>query len=1095
MIDTENIESVSGLAAMQKGMFFSYAVDTGSDAYVEQFDFTGTGDVDADRLREALVATSRHYSVLRTVFSFERTDDPYQLVLKEWPPRFEVIDHRDREDAAQAVEEFKAADRARGFDLGADVLLRAALLRTGDGHWHLVVTFHHIILDGWSLAPLFQTWFGYYDELVRTGSLTQRYEDRPYSDYVSWYEDRHDEDEARRFWTEALDGYERPASLPRDRRGAPSSVPERSADYVDATHRFELPRHLHDGLVSLARRLSVTPNSVFQTVWGVVLQKFTYTDDVVFGSVVSGRNADMDGIEEMLGLFTNTRPVRVTAGEDTGFADLCRAVHADSLRASGHEHFPLHEVQSLSPLRNALLNHVIAFENYPLSERLRDFGAGEDGGPRLHGVEVFERTDYDFNIVVTPGARLGVAFLYNAAVHSDGLMETLERCLVAVLSAVVRDADVRVRDIGMWEPEPRVSEPAPTGAGRIPIDSSLVEVFGEVVRTHADRTAMVWRGTEYTYRTLDRWSDAVARTLIDRGVGGGTGIGVLADRRPELVVALLAILKTGNHYVPVDVKDAPVRIETVLADAGVRHLCTVADFTDLVPSSVEALLVEGPGEDTGRDAPEPPRISGEDRAYLMYTSGSTGVPKGCYITHRNVLRLFADQEFVDFREEQSILFVNSPAFDGSTLEVWGALLSGGTLVLPDDELDLLDADRFRDTIVRHGVRNVTIPTVLFNQHGDHDPKIFAPLRYLCVVGSALSVRHVAKVAQACPDVKLVNGYGPTENTVFSTTHTIRPEDLEGARVPIGRAIAHSTAHVLDNGLNPLPPGAVGELCVGGEGVSTGYHDRPDLNRERFVSLARIPGERLYRTGDLVRELPDGTLDCLGRMDDQVKVGGFRVELGEVENALCSVEGVKEAVVTTVELEHGTRLAGYYVADGELTPDRVQRELGTKVAGYMIPASVTRIEAVPINRNGKVDKEGLESSRLRAVADRARRDPGPAHGTERILHEIVADVLEVDSGDVDVERNFFDLGVTSLTLLAIRNRLRAKADRDLPLTLFFEFTSISALAEHLDSGSVAGPSVDEEPEDEPEQEQAVRTQLLMARMMDDSEGGVDDVRRD
>lgn len=1096
MVDTDNIESVSGLASMQKGMFFSYAVDTGSDAYVEQFDFTGTGEVDADLLRAALTATSRHYSVLRTVFSFERTDDPYQLVLKEWPPRLEAVDYRDRDDADLAVEEFKAADRARGFDLSGDVLLRAAVIWTGDDRWRLVVTFHHIILDGWSLAPLFQTWFGYYDELVRTGSLTQRYEARPYADYIAWYEDRHDEDEARRFWAEALEGYERPASLPRDRRGAPLSAPGRTADYVDATHRFELPQNLHDGLISLARRLAVTPNSVFQTVWGVVLQKFNHTDDVVFGSVVSGRNADMDGIEDMLGLFTNTQPVRVRAEEDTGFDDLCRAVHAAFSRASRHEHFPLHEVQSLSPLRNALLNHVIAFENYPLSEQLRDFGAGEGDGPRFHGVEVFERTSYDFNIVVTPGARLGVAFLYNAGVHSAGLMETLERCLVGVLASVVEEAGIRVKDIGLWEPEPHTAVPVPTGPSSIPLDSSLVEVFQDVVRTHADRTAMVWRGTEYTYRELDRWSDALARGLVDRGVGRATGIGVLVDRRPELVVALLAILKTGNHYVPVDVKDAPARIETVLADAGVRHLCTVTDFTDRVPGSVETVVVEEPGADAGQDAPRAlPRVGNEDRAYLMYTSGSTGVPKGCVITHRNVLRLFADQEFVDFREEQTVLFVNSPAFDGSTLEVWGAILTGGTLVLPDDELDLLDADRFRDTVVRHGIRNVTIPTVLFNQHCDHDPKIFASLRYLCIVGSALSVRHVAAVAEACPEVKLINGYGPTENTVFSTTHTIRPQDLEGERIPIGRAVGHSTAYVLDKGLNPLPPGAIGELCVGGEGVSAGYHDRPELNREKFVSLARLPGERLYRTGDLVRGLPDGTLDCIGRMDDQVKVGGFRVELGEVENALRSVEGVEEAVVIAVERERGTQLAGYYVADEATTPDRVRQELGTKVAGYMIPASVTRIEAVPLNRNGKVDKEELARSRTPGRAERAHRDRGPVPDTERILHEVVADVLEADSGDVDVEKNFFDLGVTSLTLLAIRNRLRTKVGRDLPLTLFFEFTSISALAMHLDSATGTGPPTREEAADEPdgfEQEQVVRTQMLMTRMMDDSEGSVDNV---
>src|SRR5690625_3570287 len=279
MIDKDNVESISGLAAMQKGMFFSYSVDTESDAYVEQFDFTGAGTLDADLLRTALAALSRHYSVLRTIFSFRNTDDPYQVVLKEWSPPLDVLDLREAPDIDQAVSEFKAADRAAGFTLDKDVLIRATLIRIADQRWRLIITFHHIIVDGWSLGPLFGTLFGYYDELARTGAIQQRHEAHPYREYIGWSARQHTQD-ARQHWAGVLDGYDRPAALPTDRR---------AEGYHGATHSFTLPEDLHAGLKRFVQQEQVTSSAVFQAAWAVVLQKFTYTDDVVFGSVVSGR--------------------------------------------------------------------------------------------------------------------------------------------------------------------------------------------------------------------------------------------------------------------------------------------------------------------------------------------------------------------------------------------------------------------------------------------------------------------------------------------------------------------------------------------------------------------------------------------------------------------------------------------------------------------------------------------------------------------------------------------------------------------------------------------------------------------------------------
>ncbi|PSL55784.1 amino acid adenylation domain-containing protein [Saccharothrix carnea] len=1077
MVDKDNIESISGLAAMQKGMLFSHAVDTGSDAYVEQFDFVIAGEVDVEHLRTALAGVSRTYSVLRTIFSYRNTDEPYQIVLKDWAPALDVRDYRDRPELDRDVEEFKVADRAKGFDLSTDVLLRATLIRVGDRRWRLVFTFHHIILDGWSLGPLFGTMMGYYEELTTSGSFQPRHEVLPYRDYIAWYERQRGED-ARRYWAEVLDGYENEAVLPAD---------PRPGSYRGATHRFVLPAELHEGLKRFAQEAQVTQSAVFQAAWGVVLQKFNYADDVVFGSVVSGRGTELSGIGEAVGLFANTQPVRVTAGADQDFAGLCRDVQESYLRANAFEHYALHEIQGVTPLKNKLLNHVVAFENYPLSEQLQDFGGDEGDGLAFEGVEVFERTSYDLHIVVNPGAEFAITFAYNENHYAPGLIRELERCLVRVFTAAVDDPRVRVADIALGDGRAE-DAPAPQAAPSALLDSSVVDVFADVVASHGDKTALVWRGEEYSYAELDRWSDAVAWELKNRGVVPGTAVGVLADRRPELIAAILGLLKNGNFYVPIDTKDAKPRVEYVVADAGVEHLCTVPEYADKVPSSSRVLLVSRPAG----DVPPFPRLRNLNgaTAYLMYTSGSTGTPKGCRITHRNILRLVADQEFFDFHDRQVVMFTGSPAFDASTFEIWGTMLFGATLVLAD-ELDVLDGDLMRDTIKRNQVTAMWLTSPLFNQLCAYDPAIFDRLEHLLVGGSALSVQHLVKVRAACPNLRITNGYGPTENTTFSTTHEIRAEDLHRERIPIGRPLAHSSAHVLDRGLNVLPPGAIGELCVGGDGVSSGYHNRPDLDLAAFVTVPALPGHRLYRTGDLVRELPDGTFDYLGRADDQVKISGFRVELGEVESVLRSLDRIEDAAVICVEVDGEKSLRGYYVAREPIAPDAVRQAMLKKVAPYMVPAGLAQLDRIPLNKSGKVDRTRLAEIRPEPEAVRQAPDLGPVSDVVRILFDIIADLVPVET--IDVNRNFFDLGINSLNLLTINNRLRKVLDRNVPLVQLFQHTSIASLAAYLDStgsddeaGSQADESApdDTSAEQEEEEERAFSASALLLEIADE-----------
>lgn len=1023
MIDQDTIESISGLGAMQRGMVFDHALDPTSDAYVEQFDLRARGEVHPDALSDALLATSRHFSVLRTVFSFRNTDDPYQLVLGDLRPPLAVIDLVGHPDPDAALAEVKAGDRSRGFDLSGDPLLRCTVVRLAPGRTHLLLTFHHVILDGWSLGPLFMTLFSYYEEVRRTGTWRQGREDRPYLDYVAWCENQ-SAARAQQFWAGEIGDYVEPVGIPADLVGE---------GFEAADHTFTLGEALTARMNDVAVAHHLTASAVFLTAWGLVLQRFNYAEDAVFGAVVSGRGVDLAGIESMVGLFVNTQPVRVAAAADTSFVELARRVQADHHRATEHAWFPLHEVLRISPLRGALLDHVVAFENYPLAEQLQSFD--DDGGSLgFEGVEVYERTSYGVHVVVNPGRDLRVTFTYNALAYSRGLMEVLASSLVGILTAALASPLAPVRTLGVESDGPEPVGPEPRDVPEL--GRSLIGLFKDVVAAHGDRVALDWREDTLTYAELDAWSDVVAWRLRDMDPGTG-GVGLLVDSRPELVVGMLAILKTGRAYVPLDVRDAASRRAGVLADAGIGVVCTVTDLqgTDGLPS----VVLMDRTERSGRPFAWEQRDPGAD-AYLMYTSGSTGGPKGCFIPERGILRLVLDQDYLPFGPDRVFLQASSPAFDACTLEVWGALLHGGRLVLPEPG-EVLDPGALGTLIRSKGVNTLWLTAPLFNQVCDHAPQLLSSLDDLLVGGSALSVPHVARFVHACPHVRVTNGYGPTENTTFSTTHLVRPGDLTLPRIPIGRPLRHSTARVVGRDLRPVPPGALGELLLGGLGLSRGYHGRIELTASRFVQDPGS-GETWYRSGDLVRQGPTGELDYIGRIDDQVKVSGFRVELGEVEGVLRGVPGVRDGAVLAVDHAGVKRLRGYVLLVPGASLEGIRQELAAILPPYMVPSTLVQVDDMPLSRNGKIDRARLAAVEPPAVEPRSAAVPGMPGPVQAAVSEVLGRPA------VDVDANFFDLGLTSLDLLAVSNRLRAQLGRDVPITLLFQHTSVAALEGHL-----------------------------------------------
>lgn len=1087
MIRKEDIQDIYGLSPMQKSMLFHHALDPSSSAYTEQFDFEMRGHLEPERLQAALLRLSLRNEALRTVFSYRKTEQPRQVVLKSRPPEWTYRDLQDDPQPKRSLEAFKEADRSRGFDLSKEVLIRGALFRMGADQWNFILSFHHILMDGWSLGPLFRELFELYDSLALPDGLADDFPENQghvpaFRDYIQWLEQK-DESEARSYFRDYLDGYEQKAAVSGE-DGSSSNEYGKKDTYHHATHAFQVPEALADRMHQLARAREITPNAVFQAAWGVVLQKLNYTQDVVFGYVVSGRPPDLPGMETMKGLFINTLPLRIRAKEGDSFLSICEQVQRSVFLSSPYEYYPLYEIQGVSPLKNQLLDHVVAFENYPLAEKLQSLGADSEDTFWIERVEVFERSNYDFNIIVNPGERFVVTFIYNRNKYRKERMEVLQRSLIQLLESVCANPELPVEQLSMCSDADRehllhVLNPARRS---YPSEFTIDAAFRRAASLDPHHPALRFQGQSISYAELDAWSDRLAAMMSARGLGPDASAGILMPRSPELVACILAILKLGAAYVPLDLANSDDRLRFMIEDADLRLLCTREEYISRVPGDSPLLLLdkehgEGAGKFAAAAASAP-----SSQAYIMYTSGSTGKPKGCKISHQNVINLVFAQEFIDFGAHQVILQAASPAFDVSTFEIWGSLLHGGTLVLPGED-DLLDAERLKRLLAEEKVQSMVLTSSLFNRLCDRDPGTFGALSNLIVGGEALSVPHIGKAMNANPGLRLINGYGPTENSFLSTTHSITRADLARERIPIGKPVENSRAYIVDKGMNLLPAGAIGELCVGGDGVGMGYHERPEQTAQQFLQDRFVPGGLMYRTGDLAQWLPDGTIDYLGRLDTQVKVRGYRVELGEIERALMRLPGLRQAAVQFRQVGMDRHVCAYYVSEGAPQVQQWRSLLKSMLPEYMIPVFFIRLDSLPLNVNGKIDYQALPEPE-----DARWNEPAPARPLselEDLVASICASVLGMNKQGIQADDQLFEIGINSLNMITIQMHLKEALQRDIPLASLFEHATISGIAQYLQQ-SAREERVSKEAETarlEQERNTLLTTATLIRRMGD------------
>ena len=1057
------VADIWALTPLQEGLLFlSSFAEGGLDVYTVQLVLELDGRADADRLRAALRGLLDRHANLRAGFRSDLTARPVSVVLRDVAVDCAVVDLTGLDAAAGEAELAAVAtrDRTERFDLARPPLLRATLVRM-PGADRLVVTAHHIVVDGWSMPRLvaeLQALYAAGGSEAAAGLPPAV----PFERYLRWLADRDRDgrDSARAAWSEALAGISEPTLLaPADPGRAPA---------LPAIVRTRLPEGLTDRLTGVARARGLTLNTLVEAAWALVLARTTGRHDVVFGATVSGRSPDVPGIADMIGVFINTLPVRVRLRPGEALADLLTRLQAEQARLLDHQHVGLAELQRLAGA-DELFDTLLVFENYPLdpgtggAAGAETSGAGSTGdgptagGPEdgpdggtldLAGATSADATHYPLTVVAEPGPRLGLAVEYRPDLFTPADAEALASRLRRALEAFVDQPDLPVGRLDLLADDERRRLVAAAAGERLPVpDATIPAVFESQAAASPDAPALACADTRWTYGELNARANRLARHLLalDVGVGPETVVALLLPRSHRVVEALLAVQKAGAAYLPVDPELPPERIGAMLADARPVAALTVSDLapTAPIPPAVPTVVLDDPATAARiaarpaadvTDAERPSPLTPDHAAYVIYTSGSTGRPKGVVVPHRNVVTLLQNHRTRLLRPTAERL--GRPlrighawpfSFDASWQPLLG-LLDGHEIHVATDE-ERRDPERLAALLRDAGIDFVEVTPSHFGQLAAAgllaDGRL--PLALLGVGGEAVPRAQWAELA-GLDGTEAYNFYGPTECTVDTVVARVAGSD----RPVIGRPVANTTAHVLDGSLAPVPPGVPGELYLGGDQLARGYLGRPDLTAERFVAdPLGPPGARLYRTGDVVRRLPDGTLEFVGRADDQVKVRGYRIELGDVEAALAGHPAVGQVAVTARRDGGLTRLVAYVVPDparppGRPDPDRdgadaadgddLARQLRAHAAGllpdYMVPAAVVVLDRLPLTPNGKLDREALPAPDFAALAGGAP----PRDDREAVLASLFAQALGLPR--VGIDDSFFDLGGDSIVSMQL-----------------------------------------------------------------------------
>jgi tyrocidine synthetase-3 len=1028
------------LSINQKRLWLISRLQPDIPSYILQVSYRLLGSVNIELFQKSLdILFQRHYIVFSIIK--EINGEPYCDIVPS-KVKISYIDNtgQPENEKGKLINELVSSDLSKPFNLGEGPLYRLYLVKNASDEYFFHLSIHHIIFDGWSIGVMVNDLSEIYNNLINGREAVLEELLFHQYDYAQWEAGIKDNKESIAFWEENMRGCSPVLNFPYDFPRKEQSTGRGSFEKV----------HLSVALSEKLRQISKEENSsLFTTmvsVFGILMQKYSGEDDLNIGLPVAYRPHSK--LEKIFGMFVNTVVVRLRYEKGVTFRDLIKKANEAVLNAISHQDLPFEKVvEIVRP--NRILN------TNPLFQVAFDWQNNMDVSIKLEGIKSEKITWKDrvsiFDLTLNLWENDDIIegeIEYNVDILKPETVIRLKDHLLSLINNLVENLDVPVSSVSIISDEERrmiiaINETQTD----YPKDKTIVQLFETQTSLYPEKPAVVFKENSLTYKQLNEKTNQLARILRKSGVRANTPVGIMVDKSVDMIVGIFGILKAGGAYVPMDTESPEQRKNFIIRDSGckvilMQHKYNIEPIEGIVTLSLDSLS----SYDDDKLNVEGINVP-SDLAYIIYTSGTTGIPKGTLIPHRGMVRLVCNTNYISFTPDDRVLQTHSIVFDSSVAEIFGALLNGATLYIVDKET-LIDPDALGDVLAKNNITILDLASALFTQIAESRTDIFHKLKHLMIGGDVVSAPRVNKLRKEYPELAISNCYGPTENSCNSVAYKI-DRDFD-YNIPIGKPISNSKAYIFDKDLNHQPIGIIGELYVGGDGLSLGYLNREELNRISFISNPHNPGERLYKTGDLARWLPDWNIEFRGRADNQLKIRGFRVELDEIESVISEIDGVIETVVKPVKIGEGDyRLVAFLNVQETfiLETNEIVRQIKVKLPAYMVPSAFKYMHGFPMNSSGKIDRKALniDSSEFEK---RERTDLTVLSPTEKTIHKIWCEALKTD--DIFLKEDFFEIGGNSLLAIKLINKIREEFGIRLTFRELIANSTIGQLSVFIDS---------------------------------------------